>query len=441
MASNILYDKTYRQLHSKILSNHDFQYQQAIQIYKEKKELMQKKLAESLKKKNYSVEKTSYQQMAEDILNSLLSEDTRSAMAEAKFSATQVFDDIKFDSVDMNADFLDWFSEAIESAQKSEKTENSDKYTALFINRLETQLKKNTKFYNDYQSILKKAGYVAGGKGVKRTVAEAQKSSYIRRLLIDYINKQLKHSVLDNRFNINKEAYLQALKGEYYEEAVHKIMKKQLSPQLSRAKGVKNTTMQNKVLKQTGNWKAEGKSITSDILFDLGLGCDLDFIEKAMNKTYTETITPNIKKIEKLLENAANNFLGAQVKSFVLPKKVISYARNYPIGDREKLIENFLSNNQFKAYGLVGSIAFLGMKNNIIEALGKDNLLFATGNQIQWTYDFIANFRNLHFYLSVPVEKIGEGETATLRFKKSVELYNYAKAKSHWEDYYSYLQT
>ena len=428
---------------SQIKSNNNFEYNMAMTIYRQKKESLRNNLIASLSQHSSLSEEAAIQKVADTIINKMIV-NSKDAQESAVKNAKQYFDNIQvrlgsyFNKE--NVSFAQGFTQAINDAAAAKKTTSDDPttYTKLFVNRLETQMKKNIDLQQAYEDALKSAGYVADLTGIKKKnkLIAAQRNSYIKRLVIQKIAEELTGSgmsggLLGADFNLNKNAYIQAVKGEYYERGITDILQKQIIPELKSA-GYSGNRAQTFIV-QSGSLKDnQGKSIKEDILLNLSLGTNMVTIERNLSKMKSTTVEVDDQEIKELSDNAIKSFFGAQVKSFTLHKKPLKSTRWLTIGGAQKLYDQF-SKDALLQYGLPGSIAFLGRAKNIVEALGENNILFATGDGTQWTYDFIQSFRDVHFYLSFEQYKLSGGQA--LAFKKEVGLYNYAAAKSHLEDY------
>ena len=419
----------------------------AMDIYKSKKEDLQKGLLESLTKHSKIKDEGAIQQVADTIISKFIVNGEQLSK-QAERNAKQYFDNVSIKLGEYlsrdNISFVEAFEASLKGAEESKKTakDNPQTYTKLFINRLETQMKRHADLWTAYQKALKEAGYVfeIDGNSVKKKnkVIVAQRNSYIQRVVIQDIAKQLvgkngdTGSILGQMFDINKNAYIQAVKGEYYERGIVDILSKQIAPELKRV-GYSGNRAKNFVIQSGGFKDQKGHSIKEDILFNLDLGANLAAIEKNFLKTksYQTAIPVDDKPIKEVSKTAITNFAAAQIKSFKLPKQQLNHTRYFPLGGAQELYSRFVSDALFQ-WGLVGSIAFLGRAKNIVAAIGENNILFATGNGTQWTYDFIKDFRDLHFYLQFEQYKDKNDEVA---FKKEIGLYNYAAAKSHLDDY------
>ena len=295
-------------------------------------------------------------------------------------------------------------------------------YTQSFINRVKSLLSSKEEYKEanlELEKLLKKY------QSSKGTLEENTKNGFIYRVVL---NKILGQNNLPKLYTLGKNSYIQALSGYYYETGVRKILKDQVAPQLEKI-GINKNARDNFVI-SSGKWlTGDGKQAPEDLLFNVFFGGNTNTIKTIFNRDYQTTIPLNENQITEPLERAGQELFGAQVKSFTLTTPRGRIKPFHPIGARGGLFIQYQL-SQYGKLGLVGSIGFLGLQNNIIQALGQNNLMFIDGSRSYWMSDYIAHFRDLKFYLSFEQEKNKD----QLIMKPHVALYNYIGTKRHYED-------
>lgn len=102
---------------------------------------------------------------------------------------------------------------------------------------------------------------------------------------------------------------------------------------------------------------------------------------------------------------------GVQVKSWVLSDT--NKYKNYDIGNRAELLTNAVAIDQDNKHSWVESTAYLGRKDNILKAIGKQNILYATNNELYWTADLIKHMRDAGTYIAFEFQKDKSNYVAT----------------------------
>lgn len=201
----------------------------------------------------------------------------------------------------------------------------------------------------------------------------------VRRLILSKMK-------LNKKFGAAIDISLRSLKGMYREDLLQQLMAK-YAPSL--------------IVQQTGSFQYKGTG--EQIKFDLFLGKvsgtitlqDLqDQIEQyATNIRSTINITQDMGQID-------NNFVpfgGVQSKSWIVPWSKIdnNYSSNMTrlsLGNLSHLVPTGEEVHWWHA-------GVRNLMNNLPEAIGTNNFIFATGNQVYWTADLLAQMRE-HNYVA-----------------------------------------
>lgn len=206
-----------------------------------------------------------------------------------------------------------------------------------------------------------------------------------------------------------KQGYVRPGKGYLREAILHKAIYTTLGGMLD----LKQVDL-NKIAMATGSKKIDiirgGKTYHVDTPFDEYISF-LGSVEDCFN----------IDTLEE--ENVDIKGYGMQSKSWTAPweqtgfktlkdfdKYNYSLLRNspYSVGTRAALKNQLSEQDQ---YSYSKSIQFLGITKNTITALGKQNVIYITGRNPYWTYDLIAKFRNMNYFLTFVFKNNEEGKS------------------------------
>ena len=177
----------------------------------------------------------------------------------------------------------------------------------------------------------------------------------------------------------------------------------------------------------------KGQETSIDLLLNIGL--DEKNMLEIFNQTYLGAVEVDLEEEINSVLNGKNNSIifGAQVKSFNVNQGNFMGGLGHQAALKDELLKSPLYGN---GYSLIGNIAFMGLRNNIIKTLGERNLLFIDGSKQYWMDDFIETFRNRELYLILKTTK----EKSTNRYvaTSEVALYNYMSATKHRDEIFSY---
>lgn len=258
-------------------------------------------------------------------------------------------------------------------------------------NNLYNNLLKDIELFLSKNNVTKSglAQYVANHSGLKNTQnIDIQNNlfGYARKLILAQLQGDFNHSTIN---------YKKSLKGYYKEELLVPALNKILS-----SYGVE--------AKQTGSIK-DDKGL--QIKYDIILGTT------GTSKIGDELLMPLIKQMEAFSQTQTGlgsvstiqtvNLLGGlQSKSWIAPWSTRSKG-----GNRKFL--DFGHNSNLMPTGEDAHYWHAGVYNvmsNLINAVGVNNFIFATGDTVYWTTDLLAEFREqqyvLAFYYNKKEEKI-----------------------------------
>lgn len=229
--------------------------------------------------------------------------------------------------------------------------------------------------------------------------------------------------------NMSSNSYINLLKGLAREAAIESALNK-VYQQAQRNNNSKTTDKI--VLKVGDKSNIAGQETSIDLLintcFDEQKTLDI------FNKQYLTQIDLDIdEEIRSVLNGTSESMVfGAQVKSFDITSGDFTGGLGHQSILRNKLLSSSIYGN---GYSLVGNIAFMGLRQNIVKTLGERNVLFIDGANKYWMPDFIQAFRSKDLYLMLKTEKKEQNKYIAT---SEVALYNYMVAKTHrGQDFYS----
>ena len=283
--------------------------------------------------------------------------------------------------------------------RRGEKIKN---FKRAFIDRLETKLKNKGGL---------KANLTDNLSALKMLTAEtsdvvaAQLQSYYVRSYLSNLEE-----VLDEELDLNnKSGYVNSIKGYYLEEAETSAIERAFEEAIK----VFNTSFTSETMFAEN---IAGDNTSMDIKFNLeALLPKETTIEVSGSAKIDETQTAN--DIKNMVNESIKEF-GAQVKSR-MPKidsngNVTGWQYNIlPVGSRESLLARFLrtqdtNNNleilkqkstKYKPLQIQSMLFFANNAENVIDALGQENVMFIDGARHYWMDEFITIFRKNEYYL------------------------------------------
>ena len=300
-----------------------------------------------------------------------------------------------------------------EYSKKRQKQGKEDvkNITRSFLGRLETKLK------NEGQNIsldsMKKAIVEAQiANGTTQEVANALANYYLR----EYINLIVDE---ENAIAAGKNQYIQTLKGYYLEEArtdaINEAFRKwdaAASKKHSTGKGTVNIAI-----------NIGGQNNITDIKLNLDALAGDSFTAKVIGVADVDSVIA--EQVQQVFDDSANTF-GAQVKSW-MPTGDSWVSPVLHVGNRVDLLNGFKA-SQYPYNSQIASIAYMGLKDNILSALGINNVLYMDGKNNYWTDEFIQRFRQAKYYLTFDYKKSSDGKYLP---SGEVILYQYAKSLTH----------
>lgn len=396
------------------LSGNNFQYEDAIRYYAQKKD----KILENIAKKMQKEFPQEAKKDLKNIINTLENDLTKISVEGSEVQkdlATKLLENIsgQVGDITLTNSQIDKLNNAINQAKKEME---------------ETKKKKGEdwKYVNETKTLISKIKKNLGSKELSEIFSQIKiPASYTSdKALYSQLQSYAMRSLLFKYQQItSKELYTSSYKnaiGGYFREAAVADGYLQYFNKLgmvygkSSGKGFHATSI-------------GGKNTEVDILFGF-----LDTTNK-MSQSIKGEADINLSDLENELINAMQTELtaiGAQVKSW----KLDDPSRNFfPIGSRSILGETVRRSMEYRyGWSEAANIAFLGEWKNILIALGKDNLMFVEGSKKYWMDEFIRYFRSKKLYLQLNMQIVGKGSDGKSKRRASNEviLYAYTKAKN-----------
>ena len=291
-------------------------------------------------------------------------------------------------------------------------------------------------FTNRYRNLMEKMGSTLfinlmeqvkniGGGEITDTKMRTALETYAIRLFAKELTKNSSNPEVSKFFaNMSKNSYVKLLSGLAYEAAMESAIN-QVYKKVNQSKKTKKKNQ--KIILQTGSdTNIKGQETQIDLLFNT-LFNEKKTLE-VFNREYLGTVQVDInEEIESILAGKPTSIIfGAQVKSF----EALSGTFSGGLGHSASLRNNLLTDSTYgNGYSLPGNIAFMGQRNNIIQALGPRNVMFMDKKNKYWMDSFIEAFRQQDKYLMLKTKKEEKGK----RWLATTEiaLYNYTSAVSH----------
>lgn len=253
--------------------------------------------------------------------------------------------------------------------------------------------------------------------------------TYAVRLFAKELTKSSK-DFKDFFANMSSNSYINLLKGLAREAAVESALNKVY--QQAQRNNNSNKTTDKIVLKVGDKSNIAGQETSIDLLINACFNEEKTL--DVFNKQYLAQIDLDIdEEIRSVLNGTSESVVfGAQVKSFDITNGDFIGGLGHQSILRNTLLSSSIYGN---GYSLVGNIAFMGLRQNIVKTLGERNVLFIDGANKYWMPDFIQAFRSKDLYLMLKTEKKEQNKYIVT---SEVALYNYMAAKTHrGQDFYS----
>lgn len=217
----------------------------------------------------------------------------------------------------------------------------------------------------------------------------------IENQISSYLVRYLYQQIVGNNLNINKQNYINSLKGYYQEISDYGILDKYFS----------NVNMNTFHTGGVGiSSKANNKN-TIDTELDL-IVSKIDNVEKILIRN--ENLKQDISALSNLEFQELDKEFIKRIEWFGEQTKAWNLKTNkflYPIGNRANLLSTFLKTSEAqvengKSYQALQGIQFLAQYKNILLALGPTNVIMGTGGKRMWMADFIQIFREMNYLLA-----------------------------------------
>lgn len=380
--------------YSQIYYNNNLQYRAAQSYYKKLKDNMIDIIETNFKKQlGHEIKQAgeNYSQVILDVLlgkqgvtryedsknnsNVLLEQTMKKAVANANMVngnmrqyLTEIFQEVKNDMADYG-----------------KKHGDIQNYTRAFLGRVETKLKKIG--HEGWLASQKDTIYNELLQSGHSTEVAAQLSSYYLRIFLNTIH--------EDTVKVGHDKYLQALRGYHLEAATTEAINNAMDQLITKFEEGSNQpkTQDYKIAINIG-----GKNTVNDIQFDLSFGLPDGTKITAEGLSNLSISEEDIQKL--ITENGIS--YGAQIKSW-MPKSSGEgwMSPVLPVGYRAQLYSNFIAaNDKYPNQQMTAGMVFLGLENNIKDALGRNNVMFIDGKNHYWMDDFINSFRRAKYYLS-----------------------------------------
>lgn len=408
--------------HSRMIeSNKPLQYEEAVKAYRQKKEDMRRVIAASLKQQLAQEVRGEAEKHADEIMNlivgngwadsTVMRQGAEAQLAQVRSIAelqasAQVNKTIQQNIRSMATEVV----EAIDDYNNSHKQKIKDMQSSFFT-RLNTKMKNG-----GLEALMSKENILTKLKLTEGTTKEVQDQlvSYYKRIFLSNVLGGTKQWL----FTEGTSMYIEALRGYYGESAKADAISqafKDYSSQLLKFQPKKSFAE---------NIGGQGGKV--DIKFDVLMG--LDYQKNFVGKAKAENMTDEVKKLIK----AAGEEYGAQSKSF-LPSSDEKQGWIKPvlqIGHNSQLLAEFKnSKRSYPTNHQPSSMVFLGSdKENILNALGKDNVIMIDAKNAYWMEDFIKRFRAAKYYLTFDYTK---QENKKYLPTTEIILYAWTRSKSH----------
>lgn len=389
-------------------------YGNAMNFYRAQKENMQKRLTLALEKLISKESIKTADEMSADLLNDMLTTNTKDTKVQQN-AAEQVLRNIDnmFDKNNIISDSVaETLRKQLETIVKEMGKYHREKHP--YKDFRETYFNKVREFLREQaESASTELGEsMQKLKKLKQGNNSTVYSQYLSYFTLQIINR---YGPLKGRGKIvkSKNAYVNALKGYYREEAVEKAF----------------NSLFKDLYKQCNVPPNKRKKVVSNIggkqeIVDLDIGIDvLEQIASLNGKTYEGTAQISEKDIT-IPADIRNERYGAQVKSFVLKDKGGKVKDFFSLGGNATLRSELVSYGKV-GQTMLGNMLFMGEIKSIKEALGADNVMFIDGQNKYWMYDFIKEFRTQGLWLSLSAR----GQDWAREVTDKIVLYSYKKSR------------
>lgn len=217
----------------------------------------------------------------------------------------------------------------------------------------------------------------------------------IQQNIMGYLRKKVFNKLLqqNKKVSLSKNNYIISLKGYIREELITAALIRVLEQYKMTAK-------------QAGSLAINGQQIKYDIILGVSSITNLsdnELLDLVINKDFPKIINGQASMEDSTI------FGAIQSKSWALPKKVLNdeklwdrigknqkynYSKLY-MGNKAELLSDLSEEDRYFWHaGLYQAMS------NIEQIIGPMNFLYATGNQIYWTYDLLTRFKEAQYVLA-----------------------------------------